>query len=185
MGMQLIATAATMNLSLNYRPKDADTELGDWYTTVQVHDSNSRLLNSLSPMLLYAIETQNITLNSHHFIVEANEYIRENNPDVKLVGTSYSILGKYKFAVILEGKEAPIYATQFHPEIRYNTRINNITSNSMSQEMSNFFVSEARKNNQSFSDAELNSLLIFNCANSYKYGAYNQIYIINITNGTS
>ena len=47
MGFQLIATVATMNLTLAYKPKDASSELGSWWASVVVTDHDSPILKSM------------------------------------------------------------------------------------------------------------------------------------------
>ena len=184
MGFQLIMTVATMDLELVYKPSDSDSELGSWWTNViynKTERGNSKLLKYLSPIYEYAIETENVTLNGHGFMATVEQFAKDNNGKLRVVGSSKSRTGKYEFVSIIEGVNAPIYGTQFHPEVRYDS-FHNITTISIGQEMANFFVSEARKNTQSMSDDDINKMEIYKCAQSmFDKTRAKQLYVMPIT----
>jgi gamma-glutamyl hydrolase len=84
---------------------------------------------------------------------------------------------------LIEGKELPIYASQFHPEVQifeWNTDVKSNHSPEtvlFSQHLGRFIVGEIRKNNNTFgSFEEEDKWLIYNHPPTQVFNFYNQVY---------
>lgn len=71
-----------------------------------------------------------------------------------------------QFLAAVEGKKYPFYGTQFHPEKNnFEFRVHSDHGKQaceITQFLANFFLNEARKNNQMFKQIDLDALLIWN-----------------------
>lgn len=105
--------------------------------------------------------TKNVTLNLHHDGVAVSRWV-ENTALQKmfiLVSTNFDRAGK-AFVSTLEGWTYPITGTQWHPErnqFEWRDNSANHASEAITavQYLANFFVTDARRNNQTFTDAAL------------------------------
>ena len=89
-------------------------------------------------------------------------------------------------SVVCVGVEYPFYGTQWHPEknifewTKYEAINHSPTAVQVSQHFANFFVNEARRNNNTFSsESELESYLIYHHNIIWGAGlsAFGQIYV--------
>lgn len=122
----------------------------------------SRLFGGMPPALHDVFAMQAITLNNHHDAVPYPD-AWVNNPKLSefyyLVSINADRQGK-QFVSTMEGRQYPVTATQWHPEQNaYNWGTLNISHTADAIEamgyVAQFFVSDARRNNQSFADPNL------------------------------
>jgi len=90
------------------------------------------------------------------------------------------------FVAIIEAKQYPIFATQFHPEkniYEWDPTVpqpHDFYSVKVSTYLADFFVSEARRNNQTFmSEQELQPWLIYNWWPLFTNNYFTQTYEFN------
>eukprot|EP01015_Nassula_variabilis_P018191 TRINITY_DN2951_c0_g1_i5.p1 TRINITY_DN2951_c0_g1~~TRINITY_DN2951_c0_g1_i5.p1 ORF type:complete len:157 (+),score=17.43 TRINITY_DN2951_c0_g1_i5:75-545(+) len=87
-----------------------------------------------------------------------------------------------EFVSTIEAKDFPFYGTQFHPEkniYEWRTQFNinhEPLAIEYTQYMSNFFVLEARKNQQSFTELDEESYLIYNYDSVYVKRGYQKVF---------
>jgi gamma-glutamyl hydrolase len=124
--------------------------------------SSSRLFGGAPASILKTFSTENVTLNLHHDGVPPDRFLASSalTSFYTLVSTNLDRVGK-AFVSTLEAKQYPITAVQWHPERnqfewREGMGINHgPDAVAAMQYVANFFVSDARRNNQSFSDVNL------------------------------
>lgn len=131
---------------------------------------SSYMLSSISPDIFSALSKENITQNEHSFGVTPQAYA--SHPKLfsffNVLATNFDRKGK-EFVSLVEGTKYPVYASQFHPEknvfewsAQETTPVpHTLMAIRMSQFFANFFVDEARNNNQTFGANE-NDYLIYN-----------------------
>jgi len=118
----------------------------------------SRMFASASMSLIRDLATQPITANFHHDGMVPEEY-EENDllkNFYKVISTNEDRKGK-EFVSIIEGRHHPVYGVQFHPETtQFVWGLDGVPKQTSalfaSQYLSNFLVSESRKNGNSFTD---------------------------------
>jgi len=110
----------------------------------------------------------NITQNEHSFGVTPQAYT--SHPKLSaffnVLATNFDRQGK-EFVSLVEGKKYPVYASQFHPEknnFEWSAQEavpvpHSLMAVRMSQFFANFFVEEARNNNQSFGSSDNNYVI--------------------------
>jgi len=145
----------------------------------------SRLLRSLPPEVLGWLLAENITVNLHHDGVSPATY-RSNRKlydFFRVVSTNVDRRGR-PFVSTVEGRAAPVYAVQWHPERnQFQFRSEDGISHGphairAMQAMANFFVDEARLNGRHFATAhEERERLIYNYAPSGAVGDSYQAYV--------
>lgn len=127
--------------------------------------SSCRLYRDLSPTLLKALESENITYHWHKYgfypeIFGKNEKLSDM---FKVLSTSVDDESEEPFVSSYEAREYPIYGVMWHPEknnyefkTARQTRIPH-SSNAIqvTQYLSRFFVDEARKSKHRFPSAEM------------------------------
>lgn len=121
---------------------------------------NSTLFAGLNPSLKAAMEAKDITYNAHMQGITPEVF--ESNQDLSelftVLGYAKDRKGK-KFVAMVEAKGYPIYGVQFHPEkanfewIRPSTIPHTREAIAVSQYLANFFVDQARKNMNRFSES--------------------------------
>ncbi|KAG8574281.1 hypothetical protein GDO81_009124 [Engystomops pustulosus] len=148
--------------------------------------SSSKMLGNAPLKLLQAVSQENITANFHHFGITPKAFLGN-----KKLSTFYRILSTnhdqngVEFVSTIEARDYPIYAVQWHPEVnRFQWRSDLAFPHSanaiwISQYLANFFVNEARKNPNHFSNPkEEESSLIYNWPVTYtaNISSYEQAY---------
>ncbi|XP_075063120.1 gamma-glutamyl hydrolase-like [Mixophyes fleayi] len=147
---------------------------------------SSRMFRHAPTELLHAVTQENITANFHHFGITP-EVFQAN----KKLSTFYRILSTNRdqngveFISTMEARDYPIYGVQWHPEVNrfqwssdyaYPHSVNAVW---ISQYIANFFVNEARKNTNHFSNTkEEESALIYRWPTTYtaNISGYEQVY---------
>lgn len=130
---------------------------------------NSRLFHSFSPRLIKALRTQKITFNSHDHGLLVSEFL--SNPALnnffRMLSFNETPAGQF-FVSTMEAKHYPFYGTQWHPEKNnfewsQNEDYSNIPHTpkaiSASQSTARFFLSEARKSQHIYPEAERDDLI--------------------------
>lgn len=151
------------------------------------HAFESRLFDGLSKKLMQSLMFQPITLNMHKMGISPDVYKKDKHlmKTFRVLSTNLDFDGK-EFVSTIEGIRYPFYGTQWHPEknIFEWTREERIShfpdAIGVSQEIANFFVNEARKNNQHFDSekAEVdNSIFIYSPTYSGGRSLFEQVYI--------
>lgn len=148
--------------------------------------SSSKLFHHAPLELLHAATRENITANFHHFgITPKTFYANEKlSTFYRILSTNHDRDG-VEFISTMEARDYPIYAVQWHPEVsRFQwssdfTYPHSLNAIWMSQYVANFFVNEARKNANHFSDPkEEESAVIYNWPLTYtaNISGYEQVY---------
>lgn len=151
------------------------------------HAFESRLFENLSKQLMQALMFEEVTLNMHQKGISPDIYRKDKDlmNTYRVLSTNLDFKGK-EFVSTVEGVEYPFYGLQWHPEknIFEWTRKEKIShwSNAIqiSQQIANFFVDEARKNNQHFkNDKDEIEASIFGYAPTYSGGTslFEQVYV--------
>lgn len=144
----------------------------------------SKIFGSISENLLNYITDNNGAYYNHNYAVEDQNYEKDKKLNNFFHITSYSHdKNGTKFINTFEGKKLPVYSWQFHPEKPvFEWKLVDDINHSpemveFSQEIANFIVNEARKNNNSMSQTDLDSLLIYNYKTSRKNASsFEQLY---------
>lgn len=190
LGFEVLHALATNGDESTLSPFDADNLPVPLNLTK--HAFESRLLDTLSKKLMQSLMFQPVTLNMHRMGVSPEVYKRNKNlmNTFRVLSTNLDARGK-EFVSTIEGIRYPFYAMQWHPEknIFEWTRKERIShfpdAIEISQEISNFFVNEARKNNQHFKTEKEevdNSIFIYDQVYSGGSSLYEQVYVFG--NGT-
>ncbi|KAM3927138.1 gamma-glutamyl hydrolase-like [Leptodactylus fuscus] len=148
--------------------------------------SSSKMFCHAPSELLRAASQENITGNFHHFGITPQTFQANKKLSAfyRILSTNHDQDG-VEFVSTIEAWDYPIYAVQWHPEVnRFQWRSDLTYPHSanaiwISQYMANFFVSEARKNANHFSNPkEEDSSLIYNWPLTYtaNISGYEQVY---------
>lgn len=178
MGFQELCLLQSQNMSL-LSPYDSEN-----YTvpiTFTPIASKSRLFSSAPSSVIDTLGNKPVTMNNHMWGVSPDSFKNEDslNSFFDVLSTNVD-RGGLEFLSTIEGKEYPIYGSQWHPEkpiYEWNIHeVINHESDSIAANAytANFFLTEARKSTHAFSspDAEADAL-IYN---------YQPIYIYNLVN---
>ncbi|CAI2370076.1 unnamed protein product [Moneuplotes crassus] len=119
--------------------------------------SESKLFEEMPDHLIEALEEENITYNHHYDGIKPEVFEKYSNlrEEYHMLGVSYDEKDQ-EYVAVIEAKNFPIYGLQFHPEQniyswRPNPEIpNSRTAIEFSQYLANFFIDEARKNDNRF-----------------------------------
>ena len=118
--------------------------------------------------IMNILSTQNVSLLSHEHGISPSSYqtFPRLSEMFNVLSTMVDKSGK-PFVAIIEAKNYPIFGTQFHPEKNlYEWNQDSIphmyNAVMMSTYLSNFIVSQARKNTNQFTPNELTPALIYN-----------------------
>lgn len=123
---------------------------------------NSRFIRALPAEVVKTLTTQNVTQNLHHFGINPKTYAE--NPKLAKTFRILSVdtdRAGVPFVSTVEGVVYPFYGTQWHPERNQfcwgpKEGLNKTPEALLAmQSVANFFVSEARKNDQRFPTPEL------------------------------
>jgi gamma-glutamyl hydrolase len=129
--------------------------------------ASSRVFGGAPQRVMRILSTQNVTSNLHHSGVTPETF--ETNALLKDFFGVLSVNSGRKgrtFVSTIEAHNFPIRGTQWHPErpqFEWNPELNlNHSGDAIlaMQYMANFFVSESRKNSQSFMDSALGQRLL-------------------------
>lgn len=144
----------------------------------------SRMFKDFPVELMEALATEPLTDNSHTWSVTTETYntLEELKKFYKVISTNSD--GKIEFISTMEAYDYPIYAVQWHPEKNaYEWTkpyyVHSSTAVKVSFYLADFFVSEARKNFNTFqSKEEEKNMLIYNYSPVYtgRTGTFEQIY---------
>ena len=123
--------------------------------------ANSRLFDQMPDHIYEVLTKDNVTANLHHDGVTPATFLANSGlQKYHLLGTSFDRKGK-EFVAMMEHKEYPIFAVQYHPERpAYEwTSGHNFNRSSASihvmRYLSDFLISEAAKNSQVLSGVAL------------------------------
>jgi len=140
----------------------------------------SRLFGPAPSNVLSTFSQQNSTMNWHHYGLDPTAYKTYPllNSIYNILSTNYDRNNK-QFVSAIEGKDIPIYGTQFHPEYTIyqwdpaGAALRTKDAMVAMQYLSDFFVEEARKNAHQFATADDEAqALIYNY-----HPDYSQTYI--------
>lgn len=145
------------------------------FTLICSHLKHSRLLGSAPQRIIDAFTTENSTQNLHHNGVLPTTF--QTNANLRnmfhLLSVNEDLKGK-PFGSTMEARKYPFYATQWHPErnqFEWGERQNILKTPGAiegMQYLSNFFVSETKKNTHSFRSPEAETKsLIYNYKPTY------------------
>jgi gamma-glutamyl hydrolase len=138
--------------------------------------ATSRLFGSASADIYKNLETLPITMNNHEQGITIERLAQYPNVEAFLdvLSTNYDRNGR-QFISAYEAKKYPIYAVQFHPEKNnfeygeyddgrpYEVVDHSYEAILTSQYFANFFIQEARRNDNRFNDAKVErKALIYN-----------------------
>jgi len=182
-GFQMLHVLAAKDSSV-ITVQGFDSEDISWPLYFTNQALSSRLLGFLPPNLQTIFQTERVTMNFHHDGVTPETF----NTNQKIysffnsLSTNVDRKGR-AFISTVEAKNFPIYATQWHPErqqFEFNTEdvglVHTLHSVQANAAMAQFFVNEARKNNNKFeSEDELEKYLIYKLP-SYYLGKSLQVY---------
>lgn len=139
-----------------------------WPLFFTPESKTSRLFGSAPSDVLSTLSTQNCTMNWHHQGVDPALYKTNQNLTnfFRILSTNVDRENK-PFISSIEGINVPFYGTQFHPEWSIfewdpTAHVSHATDTiTAMQYLSDFFVSETRKNNHAFPDpvSEQNALI--------------------------
>ncbi|XP_042215357.1 gamma-glutamyl hydrolase A-like [Homarus americanus] len=148
---------------------------------------DSRIFSQLPEDSVNSLRTLNVTVNFHHHCITPEVFKSSGLSDeFKLLATSWDSDGR-EYVALMEHQDLPIYGSQFHPEknqfewstSKTHTAIPHyLKSLEVSQSLANFFVEQARQNNQSFTtEKEEEVALIYNYHPFYTvWSTYTQVY---------
>ena len=147
---------------------------------------SSKLYKSISPALIVAIQHENITYNHHQSGVFPETF--KKYPSLKeylMLGVSYDLKG-LEYTASIENKKYPFFGFQYHPEKNgfiWGSKLHVPHSKNavdLMQYYSNYFVGEAKKNNNHFRNESVESKhLIQNYPIEFTNSAFDDIYIFN------
>jgi len=151
------------------------------------HAFESRIFEGLSKSLMQSLMFEPVTLNMHKMGISPEVYKKDKDlmKMFRVLSTNLDYKGK-EFVSSIEAIDYPFYGLQWHPEknIFEWTRKERIShfpnAIRVSQEIANFFVNEARKNNQHFKkekDEVDNSIFIYDPTYSGGSSLFEQVYI--------
>ncbi|XP_072032922.1 gamma-glutamyl hydrolase-like [Amphiura filiformis] len=131
---------------------------------------------------------KNVTENSHSWSVTTKNF--SSNAELRkfyrILSTNFDDKG-VEFISTMEAYEYPIYATQWHPEAnQFKWVTDRVVPHSLeavraSQQMANFFVNEARKNQHKFeSEEEEAAYLIYNYCPYVEVSLGREVYVFDV-----
>ena len=118
------------------------------------------MLKNLDSKIYQAIQTEELIYNVHRFCIGTDKIEDSTGPlskNFNLLAVNWDAHGA-KYTALVEHKKLPIYAAQFHPEksafewTPYENIPHSRNAILFSQYLANFFVDEAHKNKNRFSD---------------------------------
>jgi len=161
MGMQLIPILTSQNPSLLRRATfDSEDVSFPLHFSPAIFTSRLFGITNTFPDILSFFARENITANFHHDGYDPIEFL--SDPKIlsfyRLLATNVDKKNK-PFVAAYEGKNYPIYGVEFHPETNQFSFAHDSVSHSPHairavQYLANFFVNEARKNNQKFANPQ-------------------------------
>lgn len=112
---------------------------------------NSKMFSGISVEEKLMLEEENIAPQFHHKGINIDDFSKKGLDEFFLVTTYAKDKDGHIFIDTVEGKKYPIYATQYHPEKisferQYDSIPTHIGAILQSQRIAQFFVEEARKN---------------------------------------
>ena len=143
---------------------------------------DSRMLKNLDSKLYQAIQTEKLVYNSHNYCIAPDKIEDTDGPlhkNFNLLAVNWDASGQ-EYIALVEHKSLPIYASQFHPEKNgfewtpYEDIPHSKNAVLFMQYLANFFLDEARKNKNRFSEpAEFYKMSINNFTPIYTLMAMN------------
>ena len=119
------------------------------------------MLKNISSKLYEAIQVQRLVYNSHYQCVDKKAITNDKGPlsnKFNLLAVGWDSNG-LEYTALVEHKTYPVYASQFHPEknpFEWSVYLDIPHSQNaifFTQYLANFFVDEAKKNDNHYSDA--------------------------------
>lgn len=121
---------------------------------------SSRLLSNIDTELYHAIQREKVVFNAHHWCLSPDMIRDPEQPlhkEYDLLATDYDEFG-VEYVALIEHKSKPFYASQFHPEKAsfewaYDRgMVHTKHAIEFEQYLANFFINEAKKNRNQFSN---------------------------------
>ncbi|KAM4675454.1 gamma-glutamyl hydrolase-like isoform 2-T4 [Discoglossus pictus] len=171
-GQNLLSHTDANNISL---PLDLTKEV-----------SSSRMFQEAPLEILQSLSSEKVTANFHHYGLTSKVF-QEN----KKLSNFYRVMSTNRdrngveFISTMEAHNFPIYGVQWHPEVnrfQWNKDLaypHSVSAIRVSQYLADFFINEARKNQNHFSSAEAEEAsLIYNWTPQYtaNISGYEQLY---------
>lgn len=148
--------------------------------------SHAYIFNNFDPYLgqktLQYLTSESISFFAHNFAVGTLAYSMEELRRAFIVVLTSDDLDGEEIVALIEGKKYPIFASMFHPERpRFEWSAENVPHGLpavyTSTYFSLFFVNEARRNQNTFSNlTELKTLLIYNYSPLYIGDRFETVY---------
>ena len=170
LGFELIHVCANNQFATigNFNGEPSYTQVNNFTSAA----ANSKIFTGLGVQwgqeIMTVLSQKNVSLLSHSHGISPNSY--QTFPSLAEMFNILSIMKDKSgtpFVGMVEAKNYPIFGTQFHPEKNlYEWNQDSINHDfdavSMTTYFANFFVAQARKNNNQFPSGELTSALIYN-----------------------
>lgn len=133
---------------------------------------DSRLFAQMPENIINTLRTENVTVNYHHWCLTPENYTAsELSEEFKMLATSKDSYD-LEYVSLMEHRDLPIFGSQFHPEknpfewaddSKHDAIPHTPQAIEIAQYFTNFFIGQARQNNQSFAtEEEESSALIYN-----------------------
>jgi gamma-glutamyl hydrolase len=119
------------------------------------------MFQKLDSKLYRAVQKEMLVFNSHNLCISTEKITDPTGPlhkDLNLLAVNWDANGQ-KYIALVEHKEFPIYASQFHPEkiafewTPYEDIPRSHNAILFARYLGDFFVDEARRNNNRFSES--------------------------------
>ncbi|KAI4500092.1 hypothetical protein M0802_004962 [Mischocyttarus mexicanus] len=142
----------------------------------------SNLFKNASPEIIEILSTKKVTINFHHFCItdQALRTVNLNNI-FRVTSRNFDTTG-IEFISSLEHKDYPFYGLQFHPEKNLFEWVigkkipHGFNAIKIGQYFANFFVNEARKNDNQFRDDESEVRSLIYNYNPFYTGSNNKTF---------
>jgi gamma-glutamyl hydrolase len=188
LGHELVLTLAAGQKDILSAPFDAENI--SFPLNLLPGASTSRFLGSAPDDVLQILSTQYVTMNSHQAGVTMKDFAAYPGAANRFTVLSTNVdRGGKQFISTTQANSMPIYTTQWHPEKPlfewWDTQNVNHTTDSVyaNSWTPRFFVSEARKNTRSFSNASAEAAaLIYNYPAIFSAATdpgFQQVYLFN------
>jgi gamma-glutamyl hydrolase len=165
MGFQLLSMIISEDFDILEHEEVEDQGLHLNFTSLA---AGSRIWKDAPAAVMQTLGTKPVTMNYHHWGVGVPRFYKSEKLSsfFDLLSTNNDDFGR-TFVSTVQGKKYPVYGYQWHPEknaFEWSGHINHSPEAIVAmQYMANFAVGEARKNYQTFANADVEySSLIYN-----------------------
>ena len=186
LGFQLMTSCIGSSLDI-IEPCD---NCNDYSTTLEwtSEAKDSKIYNCFLEEQRTRLSSAPLSFNFHSYMVDLNKF-KENkdlNNFFKVVATSNSMTKDFSFITAIEGKNYPFFAFQHHPEWCYHdfyypkgNIVNSIETIEIGNSIAKLFLSEAKKNKNSYpKPEELKAKSVVN-ATKYLHKSKGYVYLLN------